>query len=112
MLTNASILESFGLLIKQPNGKYGLGENAKKRTIFLYRDALTICLHSLLNDNIVRQMTQLGNEEYVRILLDAQEQVFVKSVIFINKYISLALYIHSFIDCSCKHSRCQMELRG
>ena len=53
MLINASILESLGLLIKQPNGKYILGENAKKRTIFLCGDALTICLHSLLNDKIL-----------------------------------------------------------
>jgi hypothetical protein len=52
MLTNASILESLDFLIKQPNGKYILGENVKKRTVFLYRDALTICLHSLLYDKI------------------------------------------------------------
>ncbi len=78
MLTNASIPESLGLLIKQPNGKYVLGENAKKRTIFLDGDALSIRLHSSLYDKILRQMTQLGNEEYFRILLDAQERVFVQ----------------------------------
>ncbi len=54
MLTNASILESLSLLIKQPNGKYILGENAKKRTIFLYGDALTICLLSSLYDKILQ----------------------------------------------------------
>jgi hypothetical protein len=82
ILTNASILESLGLLIKQPNGKYVLGENAKKSTIFLYGDALTVCLHFTLYDKILQQMTQLGNEESIRILLGTQERVFVQKGCF------------------------------
>ncbi len=46
--------------------------------MFLYSDALTASLHSRLHDKILRQITELGNEEYVKILLDAQERVFVQ----------------------------------
>jgi hypothetical protein len=53
-------------------------ERMPKIELYSFGDALTIRLHSLLYDKILQQMTQLGNEEYVRILLDAQEQVFVQ----------------------------------
>ncbi len=53
ILTNASILESLGLLIKQSSGKYILGDNDKKRSVLLYRDALTIRLQSSLYDKIL-----------------------------------------------------------
>jgi hypothetical protein len=49
-----------------------------KRSVFLYRDALTVCLHSTLYDKILQQITQLGNKEYVEILLAVQECVFVQ----------------------------------
>jgi hypothetical protein len=78
MLTTASILEVLGLLVKKPNGKYILGDNALKRSVFLYGDALAVCLHSTLCDNILQQITQLGNKEYVEILLKVQEHVFVQ----------------------------------
>ncbi len=46
--------------------------------MFLYGDALTVCLHSTLYDKILRKITQSGNEEYVEILLAAQERLFVQ----------------------------------
>jgi hypothetical protein len=78
MPTNASILEELGLLVNKPNCKYVLTENALKRSVFLYGDALTVCLYLTLYDKILQQITQLSNKEYVKILLVAQEHVFVQ----------------------------------
>jgi hypothetical protein len=78
MLTNASILEILGLLVKKPNGKYALGENALNISVFLHGDALTVCLHYTLYDKILQQITQLGNEEYFEILFKMQDHVIVQ----------------------------------
>jgi hypothetical protein len=66
MLTNAALLKLAGLVVKQTNGKFILGPNATKRHVFLYGDGLSVSLHSLIYDKIPRQITRLGNEEYVR----------------------------------------------
>jgi hypothetical protein len=82
MLTNASLLEILGLLTKRDGGLFDLGPNATKRCVFLYGDALSISLHSSLHDKILRQITRLGNENYVKILLAAQSRLFVQKGAF------------------------------
>ncbi len=78
MLTNAALLEHLRLLQKIENGKYLLGDNAKKWIIYLYRDALLVNLHSLCMIRFLRQITQLGHQEYVEIFLSAQECIFIQ----------------------------------
>jgi hypothetical protein len=63
MLTNAALLVHLGLLHKIENGKYCLGDNAKKRIIYLYGEALLVKFHSTLYDKILQQITQLGNKK-------------------------------------------------
>jgi hypothetical protein len=69
MLTNAAILEYLVFLLKADKGKYVLGDNAKEQVVFLYGDALTVNLHESLYDQILRKIPQLGNREYVEMLL-------------------------------------------
>jgi hypothetical protein len=78
LLTNAALLENIGLLVKEEKGCFLLGPNAKKRTVFMYGDALSVDFHSQLYDIIFQKITQLGNEEYVRTLLDAQSVVIMQ----------------------------------
>ncbi len=78
MLTNADLLEHLGLLHKVENGKYCLGDNAKKWIIYLYRDALLMNLHTTLYNKILQQITQLGNQEFVEMLLSAQDHIFIQ----------------------------------
>ncbi len=78
MLTNAALLEHLGLFHKIQNGKYLLGDNANKLIIYLYGDALSVNLHTTLYDKILRQITQLGNQEYVKTLLSAQDCMFIQ----------------------------------
>ena len=84
MLTNASLLEVLGLLTKRldGSGNFDLGPNVKMRHVFLYGDALSVSLYGSLYDKILRQITQLGNEEYIKILLDAQSRIFVQKGAF------------------------------
>jgi hypothetical protein len=78
MLTNTSILESIGLLDKRDKGRYSLGVGTKNQFIFMYGDALTASLYGLIYDRILRQLTQLGNQNYIETLLAAQERVVVQ----------------------------------
>ena len=80
MLTNVSLLELMGLLSKRTDGSdlFHLGPNALNRHIFLYGDALSVNLHSSLYDKILRQITRLGNKDYVDTLLQAQRRLFVQ----------------------------------
>jgi hypothetical protein len=78
MLTNAALLEHLGLLHKIQNGKYLLGDNAKKWIIYLYGDTLLVNLHTTLYNKILPQITKLGNQEYVETLLSAQDCIFIQ----------------------------------
>lgn len=39
----------------------------------MYGDALTMSLYGSIYDRILRQPTQLGNQEYIKAILSAQE---------------------------------------
>ncbi len=82
MLTNAALLKLAGLIVKQTNGKFILGPNATKRHVFLYGDGFSVNLYSTIYDKILRQITRLGNEEYVGTLLDAQDRIFIQKGAF------------------------------
>ncbi len=82
MLTNAAFLKLAGLVVKQTNGKFILGPNTMKLYVFLYGDGLSVSLHSAIYDKILRQITRLGNEEYVGTLLDAQNRIFIQKGAF------------------------------
>lgn len=64
-LTKAAILENIGMLEKKERGQYSLGLNAKSKFVFMYGDALTVSLYGSIYDRILRQLTQLGNEDYI-----------------------------------------------
>ena len=78
MLTNNAILTNVGLLQKMDKGLYTIAENANKRFVFLYGDALSVSLHGKVYDKILRQITQLGNQEYIETLLSAQDRVVIQ----------------------------------
>jgi hypothetical protein len=80
MLTNISLLELLGLVSKRTDGsgQFDLGTNALNRHIFLYGDALSVNLHSSLYDKTLRQLSRLGNKDYVTSLLDAHRRLFVQ----------------------------------
>jgi hypothetical protein len=78
LLTNAALLENLGLLVKKDKGCFLLGLNATKRTVFMYGDALSVDFHSRLYNIILQKITQLGNEDYVRMLLDAHSAVIMQ----------------------------------
>ena len=78
LMTNNAILTNVGLLRKMDKGQYSLSENAPKRIIFLYGDALSVSLHGKIYDKILRRITQLGNREYIETLLSAQDRVVIQ----------------------------------
>ena len=78
LLTNAALMEHLGLLTKATKGKYNLGPNAKKRTVFLYGDALSNNLRNILYDMILCKITHLGNKLYVETLLTAQKRILIQ----------------------------------
>ena len=49
-----------------------------QRVLFLYGDALTAALHDSIYDRTLRQITQLGNREYIEILLAAHERIVIQ----------------------------------
>ncbi len=46
LLTNAALLENLGLLVKEKKGRFLLGPNAKKQTVFMYGNMLSVDFHS------------------------------------------------------------------
>ncbi len=77
-LMNAAILNSVGLLKKEEHGKYSLGNRAEQRLVFMYGDALTVRLHGAIYDRTLRQITQLGNRNYIEVLLKAHDRVVIQ----------------------------------
>ena len=95
-LTNAAILNLAGLLKKEDNGKYSLGENAAQRVLFLYGDALTAALHDAIYDRTLCQITQLGNREYIEILLAAHDRIVIQKGQF-HQLITARIDLHSIL---------------
>jgi hypothetical protein len=57
---------------------YSITDNAAKRYVFLYGDALSVSLHGKVYDKILRRITQLGNRDYIETLLSAQDRVVIQ----------------------------------
>ncbi len=105
MLTNAALLQLAGMVMKQTNGKFILGPNAMKQHVFLYSDGLSVSLHSAIYDKILRQITWLGNEEYVGTLLAAQDCIFIQKGAFHQSMHHLAPIYTQFMVALCSHFR-------
>ena len=71
LLAMVNIFEELCVIEKEDNGKYKLNENAMSRWIIQYGDVLTIKKWNALAYIIVQQMTKLGKEEYVQIMMTA-----------------------------------------
>jgi hypothetical protein len=52
--------------------------NVGKRKVFMYGDALTVVNWKRTYDIIFNKYAQLGNENYVRTLLDAYDSVYIQ----------------------------------
>ena len=61
-----------------PPPSLSLGEKADERVVFVYGDALTVSLHGSIYDKTLRQITQLGNREYIEVLLAAHDRIVIQ----------------------------------
>ena len=77
LLAMVHIFEELGMIVKQDNGEYALGDTTPQRMIFQYGDVLTIKKWHNLKYYILKKYTTIGKEEYVSIMMETYKR-FVK----------------------------------
>jgi hypothetical protein len=75
LLAYIHIMEEIALIEKIGNNMYRLSPTAKNRIIFQYGDVLTIKKWHSLAFFILRKMTEIGLEEYVRVMMTAYDRM-------------------------------------
>ncbi len=81
-MTALAISFSLGLLEKMPSGNIKSGLNIGKRKLFLYGDVMTVNNWKRTYSIIFNMYAQLGNETYVKALLDAYDSIFIQRGFF------------------------------
>ena len=69
LLAMIEMFEHLCVINKSDDGQYTLNETATSRWIFQYGDVLTIKKWHALGYIILQQMTQLGREDYVNVMM-------------------------------------------
>jgi len=102
MLTSATLNESLGLIEKTNNASFKTCKNTSNRNVFLYGDALSVSNHSKLSMNILRKLTEIGKEDYVKTHIEALDRIVIQKGLFHQQMhqcgVIYSLFYGSFIQ--------------
>ena len=77
LLAMVDIFCSLGFIKEEADGSYSRIENSSRRIVFQFGDALSVQKWYNLAPHIVSKITEIGNEEYVSMMMDAYDRFII-----------------------------------